>query len=294
MFLRLLIAALVVLAPSVSLAAKRTEPLSSVAHIVPIVLPGLTAQSTTTYVNAQSINVSDRTALTIAVATIKWPGRNLIGTCTENSGSSLAATITVTGVDQFGQQISETMTCASTTTVTGAKIFRSLTRVELTSATSEQASDTFSLGTGNKVGIPAMFSSDLHEIKAAFIVPAEGGAATAVTDAVVTAIADAATQGGTYSQTDVQTIATLANDLKAKYNASVTLINDLKAKYNASLALSGATQTAVTVNTTNFDTTYFAVKAAPFTSSTVDAGDTVLLFLETDNATPDNRRSPQR
>lgn len=54
-------------------------------------------------------------------------------------------------------------------------------------------------------------------------------AASAVTEAVV----DAATQSGSYVQADVQSIATLVNDLKAKYNAMVTLTNELKTKLNA-------------------------------------------------------------
>ena len=62
---------------------------------------------------------------------------------------------------------------------------------------------------------------------------------------VAVASADAATQGGAYVQADVQSIATLANELKAdvntlvtNLNAVVTSLNDLKAKLRTAGALS--------------------------------------------------------
>lgn len=51
-------------------------------------------------------------------------------------------------------------------------------------------------------------------------------------DAVVSSQADAATQTGSYVQADVQSIADLANDLKAKYNLAVALLNELKGILN--------------------------------------------------------------
>ncbi len=52
--------------------------------------------------------------------------------------------------------------------------------------------------------------------------------AIVASDSVVTVVADANVQTGSYVQVDVESIRTLANDLKAKYNAAVTLINELK------------------------------------------------------------------
>ena len=54
--------------------------------------------------------------------------------------------------------------------------------------------------------------------------------AIVASDSVVTAVADANIQTGAYVQVDVESIRTLANDLKAKYNAAVTLINELKTR----------------------------------------------------------------
>lgn len=58
-------------------------------------------------------------------------------------------------------------------------------------------------------------------------------AAVAAASSAATAVADAAVQTGAYVQADVQSIADLANDLKAKYNAMVTLVNELKTKMNS-------------------------------------------------------------
>lgn len=57
--------------------------------------------------------------------------------------------------------------------------------------------------------------------------------AIVIANSAVTAVANAATQTALYVDADVQTIADLANDLKAKYNAMVALVNDLKVKVNA-------------------------------------------------------------
>lgn len=51
-------------------------------------------------------------------------------------------------------------------------------------------------------------------------------------DGVATAVVAASTQTASYVQADVQSIADLANDLKAKYDALVTLVNEMKTKIN--------------------------------------------------------------
>jgi len=52
-------------------------------------------------------------------------------------------------------------------------------------------------------------------------------------DAEVSIAPEAAIQTGLYVQADVQSIADLANDLKAKYDALVVLTNELKSTLNA-------------------------------------------------------------
>lgn len=62
--------------------------------------------------------------------------------------------------------------------------------------------------------------------------------ATAAADSAITAEADA---------TDLATVLTLANDLKAKYNAAVTLINELKSDLAEARDLANATKAKVNV-----------------------------------------------
>ena len=110
----------------------------------------------------------------------------------------------------------------------GEKIFAKVTQIYTTSIAGLEASDTVSLGTGSKVGITKMFSTDLHELKQASLVNAAG---TGIT--------------------------------------------------------------AITINTTNFDSTYHALKAAAFGGAVTD-GDTVALLFLTDTSTPDDRYFPGR
>jgi len=56
--------------------------------------------------------------------------------------------------------------------------------------------------------------------------------AEANADADASVTADAPDQTAGYVEADVDAIATLANDLKAKYNDAVTLLNSLKGNYN--------------------------------------------------------------
>lgn len=67
-------------------------------------------------------------------------------------------------------------------------------------------------------------------------VNAAKGSAIATADAAVTAVANAS---------DAGTAATLANDLKAKYNAMVTLVNEMKVQLNAAVATAGASASVI-------------------------------------------------
>jgi hypothetical protein len=376
--------AVAVFAVGPAFAAKQTEPLSSVSHIETFSLGPLEAATTTTYVSAADINVSDNSALSIARAAVSWPGRNLIATFTEASGSSLAATVTVVGVDQFGQAISESFSAtAGSVTRTGSKIFRSITSVTLTSATSEASGDTFSLGHGNKVGVPRMFSSDRHEIKSAFTVSASAsygarryirkvaipsnvngatterstgytlptkcavnnvwidvttaptagstktldigtdssasgdadgfldGVSVATTGIKQGTLASGAVTVGALGRIDIDGSSHFAREPAVSSTACGKLVTASAGSNNIAdlagnifLDVTEFSATAVqhdlpgfagiTVNSTNFDTTYFAVNAAAFPSSVVSDGERLVIMMETDNRTPDNRRSPQR
>lgn len=62
---------------------------------------------------------------------------------------------------------------------------------------------------------------------------ADKESAVAAADATVTAVGSAGAISGAFSQVEVQAVADLANDLKAKYDDAVTLINELKTKLDS-------------------------------------------------------------
>jgi hypothetical protein len=107
-------------------------------------------------------------------------GRNLRLTIADNdNGGELSLTIRVEGKDQFGQDISEvigplTGDVGANPTLDGTKIFSVVTAVEVVAISGLEASDTFSLGTANKVGIPAMFAADRSDILTAWLINAAG------------------------------------------------------------------------------------------------------------------------
>ena len=65
--------------------------------------------------------------------------------------------VTVVGTDQFGQVISETIVAAAGTTVSGVKIFRTVTGIS--KATVGATANTVSVGLGLKIGVPFQFTA---------------------------------------------------------------------------------------------------------------------------------------
>ncbi len=81
--------------------------------------------------------------------------RNVVATVTHGS-SVVAMTILVTGLDVYGDVMSELLTIAATgtsQTATGNKAFKSITSVAITAAADAEA-NTLDLGTGVKLGLP--------------------------------------------------------------------------------------------------------------------------------------------
>lgn len=128
------------------------------------------SESATWFVDTEDISGGDVAAASIANARADYP-RNLLLTSTEDSGSDLAVTATVTGKDQFGQTISEELsTTGGTGTAAGSKIFASVSSVAF-DVTSGATSDTASIGYVKansdtaKIGLPAKIGST-DDIKA--------------------------------------------------------------------------------------------------------------------------------
>lgn len=212
--------------------ARANIPNDSAMQTDVVFVPNQLAASTTRFINAQSITAA-AAGTEYAVASPVNPnigGRNAVLTQVEAAGATLAAVYEVHGFDQFGNPVVEnTGTVASSATWTGTKIFQRVTKLKVVSISNPAASDTVSLGDGDKVGIHRMFSADLAELIGASLINA-----------------------------------------------------------------AGTTVTAKTVNTTNFDTTYFACKAALF-GGTVTAGDSVAIAYRGTCRTPDDTsRFPAR
>lgn len=221
--------ALVVAAPAIA-SLKTSRPQDAAAHSSAVLVPNQDAASTTLYANATALaGTVAGTTFAVTAANPSIGGRNVVLTPNDfDSDSSLIVTWRVDGYDQFYMPVSETLSTTGDTAATGEKIFAKVTQIYTTSIAGLEASDTVSLGTGSKVGITKMFSTDLHELKQASLVNAAG---TGIT--------------------------------------------------------------AITVNTTNFDSTYHALKAAAFGGAVTD-GDTVALLFLTDTSTPDDRYFPGR
>jgi len=102
--------------------------------------------SASAIVNAQSISGGTVAAATIARSRCDYP-RNVLCTLVDNSGTTLEATFVVTGKDQFGNTVSESIfvdyNVAATTA--GTQIFSEITSVSITPA-NQAASDTASVG----------------------------------------------------------------------------------------------------------------------------------------------------
>ncbi len=83
-------------------------------------------------------------------------GRNITITYVDAAGSDGVATLLLTGLNQFGETITESISVTSgggSTLAAGSKIFSKVTSFEVTAKTSA-ASDTMNIGFGSLVGLP--------------------------------------------------------------------------------------------------------------------------------------------
>lgn len=69
------------------------------------------------------------------------------------NAAGIAGNVVITGTNQAGEAISETIALNGAATVQGNKAFRSVTKVELPAKTNSEG-DTVSVGWGNKLGVP--------------------------------------------------------------------------------------------------------------------------------------------
>lgn len=95
-------------------------------------------------------------AMTVALATPDYP-RNLIAILTDANATITSGTVTVTGLDQNGEAISEVFTFAAAGTQTGVKAFSKVSSATwaLVSGTVTTTDDKMAIGVGDKLGVPA-------------------------------------------------------------------------------------------------------------------------------------------
>ena len=91
--------------------------------------------------------------LATSVATLDVP-RNVIA----DSGGADTAVVTITGTDEYGETVVESITLNGTTAVAGKKAFKTITGVE----SDGTITNGFFLGTGDVLGLPVFLPNSVH------------------------------------------------------------------------------------------------------------------------------------
>lgn len=76
------------------------------------------------------------------------------------SGHNAAGTVTINGTDVRGNTIADTLTLNSNTTVTGVKAFKTVTSIDFTAVTGNDANNTVAVGTGAALGLDRIMDAD--------------------------------------------------------------------------------------------------------------------------------------
>jgi len=103
--------------------------------------------SATAIINVEDISGGDVAVPTLVRTTLDYP-RNLVVTLVDNASDTLEATANITGTDQFGAVVTESIVVDydAATTTNGTQIFATITAVTITGVANEAASDTLSVG----------------------------------------------------------------------------------------------------------------------------------------------------
>lgn len=84
----------------------------------------------------------------------------LLSIVSAGSGHNAAGTVTLNGTDIRGNVISETLTLNGNTTVNSTKAFATVTSVDMTAVTGNDANNTVSVGIGAKLGLNRIAPAD--------------------------------------------------------------------------------------------------------------------------------------
>jgi hypothetical protein len=107
-------------------------------------------------VTAAAISGLTAGALTIALAEPDYP-RNMVCYLVDANASITAGTVTIYGLDQNGEAVSDVIAITGTTVMSGVRAFSKVTAAvwALVSGTVTTTDDTIAIGVGNKLGLPA-------------------------------------------------------------------------------------------------------------------------------------------
>lgn len=130
-------------------------------------------------VAAEDLNVAEGTDCTLAVSVIS-PPRNLEFVATDAAGTDLVVVCTITGKNQFGKTVSETVTLNNAGSFTDSTdwCYSSITSIDLTTLTNKAASDVLNVGLGDRIGLP-FHLNNVDEVLAIVQAPTAATAATA-------------------------------------------------------------------------------------------------------------------
>lgn len=151
---------------------KTTLNESVVVHVRVVKTPTQPIKSATAIKGSTTlVGVVAGAAVASPTAVVPGLGRNLTLTVANAGGSTTpAVTIRIVGRDQFGKQITEDISQSGTGVALGEKIFSKVESIKFTAASGIEASDTYSIGTGDKVGLPVKLRDDLADVVGAQLV----------------------------------------------------------------------------------------------------------------------------
>lgn len=116
--------------------------------------------SNTSIVNAQAVAAAGSVTMTASSVTLDRTGRCL--RFASSSAGDTTQTVTVTGTDMYGQEMTETRTLNGTTAVNGTKAFYTVTGVTASAA----LAGNLSVGTRDAYGIPVRVTDAAYVISA--------------------------------------------------------------------------------------------------------------------------------
>lgn len=113
------------------------------------------AVGTTTAVHAA---INSAAVVTTGITNPDFP--RVLSVVGAGSGHGAAGTVTINGTDIRGNVIADTLTLNSNTTVNGVKAFKTITSLDFTAVTGNDANNTVAIGTAAPLGLERLMDAD--------------------------------------------------------------------------------------------------------------------------------------